>query len=179
MPRPTALAPAPPPDEWGVGCAFVTGALPGDRIQPLELEEKRDYVRAKRFRLIAGGPDRVEPACPVASRCGGCDLMHLERSAQLREKTAILREALVRTGRFRELPAIDFVSAGPELGYRSRLRVHVDQTGRIGLYARGSRQLVEIPGCIVCDPEVERALAALRQLLRENAQTFAAVWVSQ
>ena len=118
-PRPLAAA---PPDEWTIErlvpggdgflrlpdgrAAFVTGALPLDRIQPLELEEKRDYVRARRFRLIAGGPDRIEPACPVASRCGGCDLMHLERKAQLREKTAILREALVRTGRFSDLPPI-------------------------------------------------------------------------
>ena len=66
------------------------------------------------------------------------------------------------------------MSAGPELGYRSRLRVHVDDAGRIGLFARGSRQLVEIPGCIVCDPEVERALAAVRGLARENREAFAA-----
>ena len=189
MPEPRALRGA-PPDEWTIErlvpggdgflrlpdgrTAFATGALPGDRIQPLDLEVRRDYVRARRFRLVAAGPDRIEPPCPVAHRCGGCDLMPLERSAQLREKAAVLREALVRTGRFRDLPAISFASAGPELGYRSRLRVHVDEAGRVGLFARGSRTLVEVPGCIVCEPEVERALEVLRELLRQNPGAGAA-----
>ena len=189
MSKPKALAPA-PTGEWTIArlvpggdgflrlpdgrAAFVSGALPGDVVEPLELEQRRDYVRAKRFRLIAGGPDRVEPACPVASRCGGCDLMHLDRSAQLREKASLLREALARTGRFHELPAIEVKSPGPPLGYRTRLRLHVDHAGRVGLFARGSRQLVEIPGCIVSDPEIDRVLAAIRELLRETPDAISA-----
>ncbi len=148
----------------GGRAAFVAGALPGDRVEPLGLEVHRDYVKSRRFHLLAAGPDRIEPACPVAARCGGCDWMHLERGAQLRAKSGLLREALHRTGGFHELPPIDVVAAGPELGYRSRLRVHVDEAGRIGLFARGSHTLVEIPGCIVCEPAVENALSVVRDV---------------
>jgi 23S rRNA (uracil1939-C5)-methyltransferase len=190
MPKPRALAAASPPGEWTIDrlvpggdgflrlpdgrAAFVTGALPGDLIEPLEVEQRRDYVRAKRFRLIASGPDRVEPPCPVASRCGGCDLMQLPLRTQLDTKAALLREALVRTGRFREPPLFEVESPGPALGYRSRLRVHVDEAGRVGLFARGSHELVEIPGCVVADPEIDRALAALRKASEENPDASAA-----
>jgi 23S rRNA (uracil1939-C5)-methyltransferase len=183
MPKPRAPATA-PTGEWTIErlvpggdgflrlpdgrAAFVTGALPGDVIEPSEIQQRRDYVRAKRFRLVASGPDRVEPPCPVAARCGGCDLMQLPLHTQLGTKAALLREALVRTGRFREPPAFEVESPGPALGYRSRLRLHVDDAGRVGLFARGSHELVEIPGCVVSDPEIDRALEAIRALSRDD-----------
>ncbi len=143
--------------------AFASGALPGDRIRPLQVEDKRSYVRATRWELISPGPDRVAAACPVAERCGGCDWMTLSRPAELANKSRVLREALVRTGGFAELPLeLPIVSAGEELRYRNRLRLHVDRAARIGLYARGSHELVEIPGCVVSNPAIDRALERVR-----------------
>lgn len=156
--------------------AFACGALPGDRIRPTELEDRRSYVRATQWELIESGPDRVEAACPVADRCGGCDWMMLSRPAELASKARLLREALVRTGGFMELPSeIPIVSAGSELRYRNRLRLHVDGAGRIGLYSRGSHDLVEIPGCLVSDPEIDRALASLRAAAAQHPRALEAL----
>ena len=156
--------------------AFVSGALPGDRIRVHEIEDRRSYVRATRWELVAAGPDRIEPACPVADRCGGCDWMALSREAELRSKADLLREALVRTGGFSDLPfEIPIVSAGPELRYRNRLRLHVDRAGKIGLFSRASHELVEIPGCPVSDPEIDRALERIRALASEHPAALAAL----
>lgn len=156
--------------------AFASGALPGDQIRPLEIEDRKSYVRATRWELVAPGPDRVLPACPVADRCGGCDWMALSRPAELLNKSRVLREALVRTGGFSELPVeLPIVSAGSELRYRNRLRLHVDASARVGLYARGSHELVEIPGCLVSDPEIDRALERVRAAGKLVPRALAAV----
>jgi 23S rRNA (uracil1939-C5)-methyltransferase len=155
---------------------FASGALPGDRIHPIAIDDRKSYVRATRWQLLEAGPDRVAPACPVADRCGGCDWMGLSRSAELRDKARVLREALVRTGGFSELPVeLPLVQVGSELGYRNRLRLHVDAVGRIGLFSRASHELVEIPGCKVSDPEIDRTLERLRQVGKRHPHALAAL----
>ncbi|HEY4104419.1 MAG TPA: methyltransferase domain-containing protein [Polyangiaceae bacterium] len=144
--------------------AFVSGALPGERIAVEQAEDHRSYLNATRWQLLTASPDRVTPVCPVQSSCGGCDWMMLSYPAQLAAKLGMLREALTRTGHFSELPEIRFVASERELGYRSRIRLHVDAAGRLGFFAENSQTLVEIPGCKVADPELDRALVTLREI---------------
>ena len=77
---------------------FVPGALPQDQVEPEQTEQHRGFLRAVRWRLVTPGPDRVDPPCPFADACGGCDLMRLLLPAQLHAKSEILRDALLRTG---------------------------------------------------------------------------------
>ncbi len=142
---------------------FVPGALPGDQIAPEQLEPRRGFLRATRWRLVTPGPDRVTPPCPVADACGGCDLMHLMRSAQLRAKREILEDALRRTGRLvGEGWGPPVVTSGDPLGYRHRARLHVGTDGRVGFFGRRAHTLVPIDRCPVCSDRVNEGLAALR-----------------
>ncbi|MCK6528536.1 TRAM domain-containing protein [Myxococcota bacterium] len=143
---------------------FVPGGLPGDRIRATSVRDRGGYLRAESWDLVAPGPERVAPPCGEADRCGGCDWMRLSRPAQVRSKAGLLREALVRTGGFRDLPdPLPVAEAGPDLGYRGRLRLHVDPEGRVGLFARGTHEIVEIATCPVSAPEVEAGLGTLRR----------------
>jgi 23S rRNA (uracil1939-C5)-methyltransferase len=153
--------------------AFAPGALPGERIRVHAAADHRTYLEATRWSLLNASPERVQPACPVQARCGGCDLMTLSDSAQLTAKVGILREALTRTGRFQVLPEIRFLGSARTLGYRSRIRLHVSPDGRLGFFAARSRDLVEIPGCLVADPELDRALAELRVLFARHRSASA------
>ncbi len=153
--------------------AFASGALPGERIRVEEVEEHGAYLRAARWRLLEASPDRVEPSCPVQSQCGGCDWMTLRYSSQVQAKQGVLIEALERTGRFKDLPKIQFVSSAEPTGYRSRIRLHVGAGGRIGFYAAGSRDLVEIPGCVVAHPALNGALATVRDIARRHRDGIA------
>jgi 23S rRNA (uracil1939-C5)-methyltransferase len=148
--------------------AFAPGALPGERIRVHEAEDHRTYLQATRWALLSPSPERVQPACPVQARCGGCDLMTLSDAAQLKAKVGILREALTRTGRFQVLPEIRFVASARMLGYRSRIRLHLAPDGRLGFFAARSRDLVEIPGCLVAEPALDGALAELRAIIARH-----------
>ena len=152
---------------------FVEGAFPGETVKPLETVTKKDYARATRFELVTSSPDRVEAVCPVVDACGGCDWMRLAREAELRHKASVVAEALERTGGIKLAAVPEIVTAGSELGYRSRVRLHVDASGRVGYFARGTHRLVEVPGCPVAEPEVERGMSLVRAVANEAPQAMA------
>lgn len=145
---------------------FVRGAAPGDRVRLGQVERHRGALRAHSFELLTASPDRVTPECPVAESCGGCDVMHLSRSAELAQKSRMLGEALERVGGVEPSQQAALVCAGESSGYRSRVRFHVGQHGKLGFFARGTHQLVEVPGCAVADARINQALIAIRRLAR-------------
>jgi 23S rRNA (uracil1939-C5)-methyltransferase len=151
---------------------FVRASAPGDRIRLGSVEKQRGTLCASDYELLTPSADRVTPECPVAASCGGCDLMHVSRSAELAQKAAMLREALERVGGVSLTPAA-LTTAGESLGYRSRVRFHVGQYGKLGFFARGSHQLVEVPGCAVADPQINRALSSIRRLARRFPDALA------
>lgn len=143
---------------------FVPGALPGDLVRPLEIADKKSFLRVARFELREPGPERVTPACPVAQACGGCDWMALSHAAQLRNKAALVAEALARVGALKLAEPPPIVSAGEALGYRSRVRLHIDVRGHVGFFGRGTHELVRLSSCAVVLPELDAVIGALGSL---------------
>src|SRR4051812_16573209 len=88
------------------------------------------------------------------ARCGGCGLLGRSLAEQLARKRGHVVEAF---GRYRELAdvAVQLTAAGtPAVGYRGRGKLVVSREGAVGLYARGSHEVVDIPGCKVLAPGV-------------------------
>ena len=50
------------------------------------IKAKKNYGYARLMRLIEPSAHRVEPVCPVARPCGGCQLQMLDYAEQLRFK---------------------------------------------------------------------------------------------
>jgi 23S rRNA (uracil1939-C5)-methyltransferase len=144
--------------------AFVRGAAPGDRVRIDVLRDRRSYVRAERWTLLAGSPQRATPPCPHARVCGGCDWMHLGLDAQREAKLSLVTDSLRRIGRFETLPEIHWTPAPADLGYRARIRLQIDRRGRVGFHAPGSRRLVEIERCLVADRSLDGVVERLRAL---------------
>jgi 23S rRNA (uracil1939-C5)-methyltransferase len=158
--------------------AFVTGGIPGDVIHPVGVEAGKGHVRATRWTLVQASAERVTPPCPVVDACGGCDWMAIERTRQLVHKGAILEDALSRVGHLGRVPddaRAPATAASGDLEYRSRVRFHVDPSGKIGFFARGTHDLVEIPRCAVCQPELNDALARLRRVPRDSLAAFSTI----
>lgn len=147
---------------------LTAGCVPGDRIAIEGAAHTSSCVKALGFRLLSASPLRIAPRCPVASQCGGCDWMMMDRGEQRRQKIALLADALARVGKLRnlKLPA-GITSDDQRFGYRRRirLRAHGD---RIGFHARQSHDLVEPASCAVSTPGINAALDTLRQLSRAH-----------
>lgn len=150
--------------------AFAAGTFPGDRIRVHTLKKQKSFVRAERWELLEASADRVEPPCRIADRCGGCDWMRLSRPAQLAGKSAILGDALGRIGRFRDLSEVPVIEAGKDLGYRTRLRLHVDASARVGLYAKKTHSVVALETCPVSHRDIDHAIDVLQRLAEKHRQ---------
>ena len=104
---------------------------------------------------------RVVPPCPAhAAGCGGCTWQHVDAAAQLELKTAVVIEALKRTGRIID-PTVAVGTAVPPWAYRTTLRLATG-TDR-WVFADGTpHDVVELGGCPVSHPLLEELLAAIR-----------------
>src|SRR4051812_38076357 len=79
---------------------FIPRAAPNDRLR-VRLDVKKRFAKGTIEEIIAPSPDRVEPPCHHyrVDKCGGCQIQHLEYSAQLAAKGTIVRDALTRIGK--------------------------------------------------------------------------------
>ncbi|MGH7295013.1 MAG: class I SAM-dependent RNA methyltransferase [Polyangiaceae bacterium] len=142
---------------------FLPGTAPGDVVRA-EIDASRRPARGRVLEWIERSPDRVEPACRWAERCGGCDWMHLSLDAQARAHAEHVRAALPAAWRETPIAGHPAVAA---LGYRLRARVHVRcERGRVevGMHEAGTRDQVAVDACAVLEPELEAARRLLASL---------------
>ena len=141
---------------------FLAGAVEGERVVAGHLRRRSRVFEGTVVEVLVPSDDRVQPPCPWADRCGGCDWMHLSATAQLEAKQSIASQAAKRQARH-DLDGPPSITPSPaDLGYRSRIRLHVDRRGRVGYFARGSHDVVEVDDCPIAMPAAREALAGLR-----------------
>src|SRR5690606_28138875 len=99
---------------------FVPFAAPGDRLRVRLVEARARFARGAIEALLAPGPARVAPPCPVFGVCGGCAWQHVDYPAQVEAKRAIVRDALARLGGLEALPPLAFTPSPAPYGYRGR-----------------------------------------------------------
>ncbi len=144
---------------------FVRHALPGERVLLTVTDTSHArFWRADATEVLVASPARVAPRCPVAGPglCGGCDWQHANLPEQRRLKAAVVAEQLQRLagltwdGEVEAVPVPDAVgpAADDGLGWRTRMRYHVDAGGRAGLRKHRSSELVPVPtsGCPIASP---------------------------
>ncbi len=152
-----------PADEHGRGKAvFVPFVLPVEEVEASLLQGRTGFVRATLDRVLTPSPERVEPACPYFTRCGGCHYQHIGYAAQLRHKADILRETLRRTAKLDLQQDIILHSAEP-WGYRNRTRLHVHHQPQfaLGYFRHNSHALLPVERCPISSPLINQAIAAV------------------
>ncbi len=134
---------------------FVPGVLPGERVRIRILRRRRDYDRASLVEVLEPSSRRVRPGCRYAEDCGGCDWQHIGYEEQLRQKVAVVVEALRRTGR------IDWdkdlqIEPSPPWQSRNRAQVHRAPGGGLGYMGARSARVVAVDECPIVAPAMGR-----------------------
>ncbi len=103
-------------------------------------------------------------SCPHAERCPGCAWIARPPAEQLAAKQDLLTRALApyTTLAVHVLPV---QAADTFAGYRTRAKLAVAPGPRLGLFARGTHDVLDLPGCPVLTPRLAAAADALRDLL--------------
>ncbi len=160
---------------------FVPGALAGERIKVRIEHTKKNFGFAKLLDVLQASPFRVQPACPVFARCGGCSLQHLAYEEQLRHKQQIVRDNLRRIGGFPvegegAVPVLPTIGMTDPWRYRNKAQVPIgEEEGALvgGFYAERSHQIIDIDECLIQHEANDQVVAAVKRIAaRLNIQPY-------
>jgi 23S rRNA (uracil1939-C5)-methyltransferase len=144
--------------------------VPGDLVELGQVTIHKKLARAQIERLLEASPDRVEPRCVHFGRCGGCRWQHIDYSAQLDAKAAMVTDALERIGGLAPIRKLEVVASPDPYGYRARARL-VEFEGGVGYRIRGSREVEKIDQCPVMTPAAQEALGRLVRSVKGSAES--------
>ena len=151
---------------------FVPACLPGEKVRFKVLKIKGNIGYGKVEEILTPAEERVREKCPVALRCGGCCLQHLDYNIQLVHKSNVVRDALRKIGGLHVTVPVAVKSDLP-FGYRNKLQipVGVDKDGNnvIGFYAEHSHRIVPITSCAIHPEWAERLIAIVKRYMTECA----------
>ena len=150
---------------------FVPGALPEETVRVRIVQVRSHCAYGKLLEVLKPSADRIEPECPRAGRCGGCQLAHLSYPGQLRYKQKKIQQVLERIGGFEgiEVPPILGMENDDWHGYRNKAQYPVQEIeGRAecGFYAPHSHRLIPTEQCLLQSETVNRLMPAIMQMVR-------------
>lgn len=172
---------------------FVKDAVIGDRIEASAMKMKKNFGFARLVRVIEPSACRVEEKCPVARRCGGCQMQAVAYEEQLRFKERKVYNNLKRIGGLSglllpeekgqenlegtEKKREETVRMEPIIGmeepwrYRNKAQFPFgrDKDGRIiaGFYAGRTHCIVENEDCLLGVEENREILDIIRNFMNE------------
>ncbi len=155
-------------DGWVVMVPFV---IPGERVKVRIFRNFQNYSDADLVEVLEASPDRIEPKCPLYTKCGGCQYQHISYERQLQEKTQHVEELMQKLGGI-EFP-VDLAHGSSQVyNYRSKITPHYNRPERdgsqpIGFLQYGRRnQIVDVEQCPIATDAINAALPAERDEAR-------------
>lgn len=154
---------------------FIDGAITNEVVKAEVTEAQAKFLKATLLEVEKKSPDRVEPPCPVFGLCGGCQLQHISYEGQLVAKLEIVREAFSRYAGLNNLKIEPTLGMDRPWDYRNKAQLQVERRDVkgsksevvAGLYEIGSHEIVDISGCPIQHPQVNRAIDRVKAVLAE------------
>ncbi len=154
---------------------FAMFGCPGDEAEVEITEVAPRFARGVVRRVVTPSPDRVKPPCPHFGECGGCQWQHISYQAQVRHKTAMVRDAVSRIGGLSDVEIGEAWGMDDPWLYRGRAEYRAapgaDGQVALGFARHHSHQIVPLTECRLQHPLSERVRTVLLSLLPRVAQT--------
>ena len=119
--------------------------------------------------MIDPSPQRVEPRCPLAHTCGGCQIMQLDYENQLEIKRNTVLENLIRIGKLEDPKVEKTIGMKDPYYYRNKVQfpVGLDKNNRpiMGFYKKMSHDIIPLKTCYVQDPINDTILDIVREYI--------------
>lgn len=148
---------------------FVPFALTGEIIKAKITYTKRNLAYGTMVHLIQPSPDRVQPACPLYYKCGGCDIMHLSYEAQLAGKRQSLINILHKNCGY--TGEVNPVVPSDQFFYRNKIQLPFGtQKGEtvLGFYKPNSHTLVPLTRCLLHGDWADRLIRLVTAFANKN-----------
>ncbi|MCR5299345.1 MAG: 23S rRNA (uracil(1939)-C(5))-methyltransferase RlmD [Erysipelotrichaceae bacterium] len=141
---------------------FVKGLLLNEKAIVKIISHKKNLAYAIVDRILEPSPYRTETACPVAYKCGSCDLQHMTYEGQLLFKKR-LEENTFRQAHL-DVEIADVTGADVPWRYRDKIQIPV-RDHLFGYYRRFSNDIVEQADCMLHSEKENAVVAFLKNAL--------------
>ncbi len=148
---------------------FVNNALPGEVVTAKILKVKKRYAFAKIEKIKKESPDRVTVKLNQWVQTGLASLAHIKYDKQLEFKRNQVVN-LLKKAHMENVEVGETLPSPEQTGYRNKAQVPVREVKgqlEIGFFRRHSHDLVPLTNFFTTDPEIDRVLVAVRDLLRK------------
>jgi tRNA/tmRNA/rRNA uracil-C5-methylase (TrmA/RlmC/RlmD family) len=142
---------------------FVSDAIPGERVVArISSDAKKSFWRAETLTVLEPSPFRqphiwVEAALDrdPDDRAGGAEFGHIQLPHQRELKRQVLVDGLQRMAGLEFEGTVEEIAGDPRgTGWRTRVRLHVGETGRPGPYAARSHRVIPVTHLALATPEI-------------------------
>lgn len=148
---------------------FVTNALPGEIVKAKILKVKKKFAFAKIEEIIKESPDRINVKLNQWVQTGLASLAHIKYDKQLEFKQNQVIN-LLKKAHMDDVKVDSTLPSPEETGYRNKAQVPVRTVKgqlEIGFFRRHSHDLVPMENFFTTDPEIDRVLVGVRDILRK------------
>lgn len=132
---------------------FVKDTVVGDEALVKVMKTGKTYGFARLVELIKPSDVRVMPRCPIADKCGGCQLQHMDYEKQLEYKENKVKSCLIRIGGFADIPMEPICGMEEPFYYRNKSQFPVgkrkDGKVAIGFYAGRTHSIIDTEHCYI------------------------------
>lgn len=148
---------------------FIDGGLPEERVRVKVIKTKKNYGYGKLVEVMEPSSNRREPVCPIAKRCGGCQVQHLAYEAQLAYKQKKVADILERIGGMEHVTVHETIGMDEPYYYRNKVQFPVGESKDggidIGFYAMRSHQIITTDKCYIQQPINEEVIRRVREYM--------------
>ena len=88
---------------------FIKDAVVGDKALVKIMKTTKSYAYARLMEIIEPSEYRVQPKCPVAKQCGGCQIQEISYEKQLEFKENKVKNNIIRIGGIKEPPMLPII----------------------------------------------------------------------
>jgi len=144
---------------------FVPHAVRGEEIDLRITKVMKTSCAGEIVKIHNPSPERMEPECPYAGKCGGCAYRHLTYPEELWAKRQRVQDALTRIGGL-ELTVEEILGTKNPEHYRNKSQYPVGADGSIGFFQARTHKVVPIRRCLIQTEAADRTAQAVGEWMR-------------
>lgn len=144
---------------------FVPHAVRGEEIDLRITKVMKTSCAGEIVKIHNPSPERMEPECPYAGKCGGCAYRHLTYPEELWAKRQRVQDALTRISGL-ELTVEEILGAKNPEHYRNKSQYPVGADGSIGFFQARTHKVVPIRRCLIQTEAADRTAQAVGEWMR-------------
>ena len=137
---------------------MVPFVIPGERVSRIFVTFK--IIRRRLRRSLEASPDRIEPKCPLYSRCGGCQYQHIDLATL---EDLHVEELMQNRWSFKHLTRLTSYSA-KDAPFTAPIKKVRSPSG----LQYGRNQIIDVEHCPIATDAINAALPDAREEARRS-----------